>query len=192
MSDTEKLRVRYNGLTIADKPELLDAQANGAEWVIAQWGGKAFGYKEKPKREEITDECCYGSYFEWSAQDGDYEIELGSMPHPLVSYQNTEPVNIDIALAQIAEMESKQKELLSEKASEKGCLTNRDKWMQLWNESDEILARQFVQQEWYGTQWCVYMFSEEPISRHDKWEDAIQAAITALHSPYTEGDADEG
>ena len=95
--------------------------------------------------------------------------------------------NIDLALAQIAEMESKQKELLSEKASEKGCLTNRDKWMQLWNESDEILARQFVQQEWYGTQWCVYMFSEEPISRHDKWEDAIQAAITALHSPYTEG-----
>ena len=97
-------------------------------------------------------------------------------------------VDIDLALAQIAEMESKQKELLSEKASEKGCLTNRDKWMQLWNESDEILARQFVQQEWYGTQWCVYMFSEEPISRHDKWEDAIQAAITALHSPYTEGE----
>ena len=97
-------------------------------------------------------------------------------------------MTIDTALAQIAEMESKQKELLSEKASEKGCLTNRDKWMQLWNESDEILARQFVQQEWYGTQWCVYMFSEEPISRHDKWEDAIQAAITALHSPYTEGE----
>ena len=101
---------------------------------------------------------------------------------------NYDNIDIDLALAQIAEMESKQKELLSEKASEKGCLTNRDKWMQLWNESDEILARQFVQQEWYGTQWCVYMFSEEPISRHDKWEDAIQAAITALHSPYTEGE----
>ena len=80
-------------------------------------------------------------------------------------------------LAQIAEMESADK-----------TITNRDKWFQLWNESEEILARQFVQQEWYGTQWCVYMFSEEPISRHDKWEDAIQAAITALHSPYTEGE----
>lgn len=111
----------YAGLTTADKGTLLDVKARGAEWVIAQWGGKAFGYKEKPKREEITDECCYGSYFEWSAQDGDYEIELGSMPYPLVSYQNTEPVNIDIALAQIAEMESNEKALLSEKASEKGC-----------------------------------------------------------------------
>jgi len=119
-------------------------------------------------------ECGGSTYSRWATIGNEWVREL--------------TVNIDLALAQIAEMESKQKELLSEKASEKGCLTNRDKWMQLWNESDEILARQFVQQEWYGTQWCVYMFSEEPISRHDKWEDAIQAAITALHSPYTEGE----
>ena len=86
-------------------------------------------------------------------------------------------INISLALAQIAEMESAEEPL-----------TNRDKWMQLWNESDEILARKFVEQEWFGTLWCVYMFSEEPISRHEKYEDAIQAAIIALNSPYTEGE----
>ena len=105
-------------------------------------------------------------------------------------HQSANEWDVDIALAQIAEMESAQKlvqEYLASDVKSKAPMTNRDKWMQLWNESDEILARQFVQQEWYGTQWCVYMFSEEPISRHDKWEDAIQAAITALHSPYTEG-----
>ena len=108
---------------------------------------------------------------------------------------NYDNINIDLALAQIEEMEKAQKAVQDYLTSDHKTttpLTNRDKWMQLWNESDEILARQFVQQEWYGTQWCVYMFGEEPISRHDKWEDAIQAAITELRSPYTEGDADEG
>lgn len=166
----------YAGLTPADKGALLDAKANGAEWIAKDENGMICGYAAKPSK--------YNKMGEWYTDDG---FELITKLLKFVKRSDTEPVNIDLALAQIAEMESKQKELLSEKASEKGCLTNRDKWMQLWNESDEILARQFVQQEWYGTQWCVYMFSEEPISRHDKWEDAIQAAITALHSPYTEG-----
>ena len=98
----------YAGLTPADKPALEAAKAAGAEWIVAQWGGKAFGYKEKPNREEISDECCYGSYFEWTPKQGDVEIELGIMPYPLVSYQNPEPVHIDTALSQIAGMEREQ------------------------------------------------------------------------------------
>ena len=39
---------------------------------------------------------------------------------------NYDNIDIDLALAQIAEMESKQNNALSEKASEKGCVT--------WNE----------------------------------------------------------
>lgn len=175
----------YNGLTTDDKGALLDAKARGAEWIAREKNGALWGYKSKPRKMAVHEMC----YETWSSDGsvigGIVDVENSNLR--FIQWSDAEPVNIDLALAQIAEMESKQKELLSEKASEKGCLTNRDKWMQLWNESDEILARQFVQQEWYGTQWCVYMFSEEPISRHDKWEDAIQAAITALHSPYTEG-----
>ena len=176
----------YAGLTTADKGALLDAKARGAEWIAREDSSALWGYATKPVNIDLE-----RGFFTWSVNG--LSLMLGAIPLDdckldFIKWNDAEPVNIDLALAQIAEMESKQKELLSEKASEKGCLTNRDKWMQLWNESDEILARQFVQQEWYGTQWCVYMFSEEPISRHDKWEDAIQAAITALHSPYTEGE----
>lgn len=170
--------MNYAGLTTSDKPALLEAKARGAEWVARDMNMAIYGYGIEPTK------TMFGWWCDISICSVEY---LGTM-ETLSFVGLHEKVNIDLALAQIAEMESKQKELLSEKASEKGCLTNRDKWMQLWNESDEILARQFVQQEWYGTQWCVYMFSEEPISRHDKWEDAIQAAITALHSPYTEGE----
>jgi len=101
--------MQYAGLTIADKPALLEAQAKGAEWVAVHWGGKAYGYAKNPNREDVCDECCYGSYSSWTAQDGDVEIELGFMPYPLLSYQDKEPFHIPTAIAQIAEMEREQK-----------------------------------------------------------------------------------
>ena len=178
----------YAGLTTADKGALLDAKARGAEWVARDEDEELVGFRRKPKR--YIDMESTSDHWERTESENYFIAMPNDEPLQFIQWSDAEPVNIDLALAQIAEMESAQKlvqEYLASDVKSKAPMTNRDKWMQLWNESDEILARQFVQQEWYGTQWCVYMFSEEPISRHDKWEDAIQAAITALHSPYTEG-----
>ena len=68
----------YAGLTISDKPALLDAKSKGYDNAYLNFNG----YPER--------------------------------------------VMVDLALAQIAEMDSKQNNALSEKASEKGCMT--------WNE----------------------------------------------------------
>ena len=120
----------YAGLTISDKPALLGAKVRGAKWVARDASGSLFGYMEKPNKKSI---------YEWYSMR---YFQIGGLDVlKFVHWEYSEPINIGLAIAQIAEMESAE-----------NPITNRDKWMQLWNESDEILARQFVTQEWYGTQ----------------------------------------
>ena len=99
----------YNGLTTADKGALLDAKANHLNWIAREISASLYGYEDEPKK----------TMFGWTLTEG-LVIFLGTMEiMPFVGLH--EKVNIELALAQIAEMESKQKELLSEKAIQKGC-----------------------------------------------------------------------
>lgn len=93
----------YAGLTTADKGALMDAKAIGAEWVARdQYHNRIWGYKDKPTKYENM----------W-AIDGDNppfgSIDVGKTEFDFVQWSDTEPVNIDLALAQIAEMESAEK-----------------------------------------------------------------------------------
>ena len=100
----------YNGLTTADKDALLDAKQNGAEWIARDENGMICGYATKPSK--------YNRTGEWYTDDG---FELITKLLKFIKWSDHEPVNIDLALAQIAEMESGQNNSLSEKAIEKGC-----------------------------------------------------------------------
>jgi len=86
---------RYNGLTTADKPALMDAKENGADWIARDENGMLCGYATKPSK-------C-NSTREWYTDDG---FELITKFLEFVKWSDAEPVNIDLALAQIAEMES--------------------------------------------------------------------------------------
>ena len=85
----------YAGLTTADKGALLDAKARGAEWVAREYKGMVCGFSCEP---------TINSYGQWMGS-GKFMIGYMSVLKFVEPLYN--PVNIDIALAQIAEMKSK-------------------------------------------------------------------------------------
>ena len=85
----------YAGLTTADKGALLDAKARGAEWVARDADRTLCGYAKKPSKRFVM----------WG-EGGEY-WNLPTDQLEFIFYVDTEPVNIELALAQIAEMESK-------------------------------------------------------------------------------------
>ena len=86
------------------------------------------------------------------------------------------------ALAQIAEMESNEKALLSEKASEKGCMT--------WNERiNQMTVEEKADVAVIISKRCSTALEKESCPDLTCW----QCFIEFLNSPYTEGeDTDEG
>ena len=118
----------YAGLTISDKPALLDAQKNGHTYIYLNHDGFQTVY------------------------------------------------NVNIALAQIAEMESKQNNALSEKASEKGCLT--------WNERINQMSAD-EKGEFFATFNCIE--SIQPGYDCSQHENCKECMIAFFASPYTEG-----
>ena len=81
----------YAGLTIADKDALDAAKARGAEWVARDDDdGVVWSYADRPHRLDGD-----------KVWDGDAPIQAGVN----IACKADEPVNIDLALAQIAEME---------------------------------------------------------------------------------------
>lgn len=88
----------YAGLTTADKGALLDAQRNGMQWVARDWNDSLYGYIDKPQRNGDS---------RWFT-DGAFYSGLSDSSLEFVQWNNDAPVNIDIALAQIAEMETAQ------------------------------------------------------------------------------------
>ena len=85
----------YAGLTISDKPALLDAKARGAEWVARDTNMDLYGYAVEPIKDSV-----YG----WTTPFTGNVITINS--ELLKFVDPNENVNIDLALAQIAEMES--------------------------------------------------------------------------------------
>jgi len=97
----------YNGLTTADKGALLDAKARGAEWVARDKDDELAAFRLKPQK--YVDMELNSDHWE-RTQFGNYFIVMPSdEPLQFIQWSDPEPVNIDLALAQIAEMESKEK-----------------------------------------------------------------------------------
>lgn len=88
----------YAGLTISDKPALMDAKALGAKWVARDKDTSLFGYVNKPKKLTRSRIWKYCGEHDW--------VRLIDSTLPFIQWSDAEPVNIDLAIAQIAEMES--------------------------------------------------------------------------------------
>ena len=92
----------YAGLTIADKTALEDAKARGAEWVARDENERLMIYQEKPFKD--TDLLNM-----WLLCSPSFAIEVEYDALYFIQWYDAEPVNIDLALSQIAEMERAQK-----------------------------------------------------------------------------------
>ena len=137
----------YAGLTISDKPALLDAKARGYIYVVYRENEPLAFWRTSPDR-------------------------LDS----IIGYDM-----IDIALAQIAEIESKQNNALSEKASEKGCMT--------WNERiNQMTVEEKADVAVILSKRCARALEKESCPDLTCW----QCFIEFFNSPYTEGEKHEG
>ena len=103
--------------------------------------------------------------------------------YPSASEANSRIISIDLALAQIAEMEKAQKPM-----------TVGDKVVELWATDKRAFAARFViTRNTYGFK--TYYALHGQLNRtkhgeieHDNVEDAIQDELDFLNSPYTEGE----
>ena len=89
----------YAGLTTADKGTLLDVKARGAEWIAADQDATIWAYYSKPYKRAGSNG--------WGSDGIGFAIGVANENN--LSFSDPEPVNIDLALAQIAEMESAEK-----------------------------------------------------------------------------------
>jgi hypothetical protein len=117
MTETEK-QVRYNGLTIADKDALLDAKAKGANYIARDKDNDVRAFIEKPVKTE--------TYWMGKSFNENWWIEDNSVLK-FIQWSDTEPVHIDIAIAQVAEMEREQKPR-----------TNQDALIEKWRDVNEL------------------------------------------------------
>ena len=99
-------RVHYNGLTTADKGALLDAKARGAEWVARDEDEELVGFRRKPKR--YIDMESTSDHWERTESENYFIAMPNDEPLQFIQWSDPDPVNIDLALAQIAEMETAQ------------------------------------------------------------------------------------
>lgn len=90
----------YAGLTIDDEAALLEAKKNHAQWIAKDSDERTFSYLYKPRK---------GSS-KWD--DSAAVTFIGHRDPQFVSWSDPEPVNIDAALAQIAEMKAAQTPVL--------------------------------------------------------------------------------
>ena len=153
----------YAGLTISDKPALLDAKVRGVEWVARDldFEKSINGFSEKPKRIDWTWTCSKGFF------DKRKNIKLCDGDMKFVHWFDAEPVNIDLALAQIAEMESAEKPMT-------------------WNERINQMTVE-EKAEWIKE----YLFDAacEGVCMYNGCNGACTENIIAFfNSPYTEGE----
>lgn len=157
----------YNGLTTADKGALLDAQKSGARWIARDWNNCIYGYYNRPNKTDTR-------VWIWTGlMHGMNEKSL-----EFVKWEDPDPVNIDLALAQIAEMESKENNALSEKASEKGCMT--------WNDRINQMTVEEKARWLYDMDVC--RVSSISIEECNSYRHCTDCMKNLLNSPYTEGE----
>ena len=151
-------RVHYNGLTTADKGALLDAKARGAEWVARDTNNDLYGYAVEP-----IDDIDYG----WTTPFIGNVITINAESMKFVALH--EKINIDLALAQIAEIESE--------------LTANSTPM-TWNERINQMTVE-EKGEFFAMFNCpISLQSEYDCSKH---ANCIECMTAFFASPYTEG-----
>ena len=87
----------YPLLTTADKGALLDAQKYG-KWIAKDASGTLYAYRNKPVKKLLM-----GEWYDMTW------VALNWIYISFIHWEDAEPVNIDLALAQIAEMEGAEK-----------------------------------------------------------------------------------
>lgn len=173
----------YNGLTAADKMVMLKAMKFGAKWLARDWTGQLYGYSVKPRKDD--------EFKKWTSSGG-YMFLVKDKYIRLADWSDTEPVNIDLALAQIAKMDSKENKLLSEKASEKPCMTwnERINQMTVEEKADVALNLNLCAGELrkpYDLCDEKYLYASG-MQHNGRFHDCRQCWIDKLNSPYTEGE----
>ena len=182
----------YNGLTTADKTALLDAKADGANWIARDADGFLYGYTGRPKKRDNIDEWDY------------YQLgERIKSPSLLLFIQwfDTEPVNIDLALAQIAEMESRAfnamlpiyldraNEHIAKIESAEKPMTNRDALIRKWSEDVESMAKRLIESDLEdGGYFFDSVETRSGRAYADCYQVALDGEIAFLNSQYTEGE----
>lgn len=150
----------YAGLTPADKTALLDAKANGMVWIARDWNDSLYGYIDKPQRNGDS---------RWFT-DGAFYSGISDSSLSFVQWNNDAPVNIDLAIAQIAEMESD--------------LTANSMPM-TWNERINQMTAE-GKGEFFAMFNCpISLQSEYDCSKH---ANCIECMTAFFASPYTEGE----
>ena len=158
---------RYNGLTTADKGALLGAKARGAEWVARDEDGQICEYQYKPVK--FISKIWKQGW--WSRYGVPHSLMFDGEVLPFVKWSDTEPVNIDLALAQIAEMESAEKPL---------TWNERINQMTVEEKAKALLVR--------TSPYMVYEYYALDGKRFIDRDDAIEHNMNLLNSPYTEGE----
>lgn len=171
----------YAGLTTADKPALLDAKARGAEWVAREKNGALWGHKSKPRRMAVHET----RYETWSSDGsvlgGIVDVENSNLR--FIQWSDAEPVNIDLALAQIAEMETAQTPTFPPLT-----WNERINQMTVEEKARDLLFANAQDHAFKGTplegKFCYIALDGGYYGSSD---EAIAASEKFLNSPYTEG-----
>lgn len=159
----------YNGLTTADKGALLDAKARGAEWVARDKDDELVGFRLKPQK--YVDMELNSDHWERTQAGNDFDVMPSDEPLQFIQWSDTEPVNIDLALAQIAEMETAQTHTMPP-------LT--------WNERINQMTVE-EKAELYLDDDCV-VFKLTKIGKCNVFKECEFCIAAFLNSPYTEGE----
>lgn len=165
-------RATYAGLTISDKPALLDAKARGAEWVARDQRGNRLWIFEKEPKKLVTLWACDPDYTAMHA------MEIDSALLPFIKWSDAEPVNIDIALAQIAEMESAAGNPVTDIPVSEKPLT--------WNERINQMTLEEKAIWLYNMDVC--RVSSISIEECNSFRHCVECMKSMLASPYTEGE----
>ena len=175
------------GITFADKPYLVDAKSKGANWIANDADGSTYWYTDEPVR-------LVGHIGKWDNPTGEY----GRVKRDLkIGYEHA--LNIDLAIAQIADMERIEgfEEMLktgdettkaalfpsyfAAKANEQKPITNQESILKKWM-NPANLARRLVSYDEDSMDWIVVNGNGCVIIHKPKCDDAIQAAIEWLLS----------
>lgn len=160
----------YAGLTISDKPALLDAKARGAEWVARDEDGTLCGYERKPSKLIAV----------WGV-NGEFCV-LTETDLVFVSYLDTEPVNIDLALAQIAEMERAEKP--QEEMTIHGYSIRHLELIAILMRDHGVTPEDVKEAARNYSSGAIFAFN----AATEQIQNGFKEAVERMHSPYTEGE----
>ena len=155
----------YAGLTTADKGALLDAKARGAEWVARDEDEELVGFRRKPKR--YIDMESTSDHWERTESENYFIAMPNDEPLQFIQWSDPDPVNIGLALAQIAEMESAEKPLTWNERINQMTVSEKADWMK-------------------DNDFCIVM--KLPENGCFEFNSCTECLETWLNSPYTEGE----